>query len=109
MIMNKQTRKQRKEEERRILAELDEALAEEKQSKAPTENDERRYVCDGTQPERIHCRRCKTLMEKGVCPTCGYRIYTPMSEAQRKKTRGIVAVVCIGVFVVLFFALRLWK
>ncbi len=106
-------RKERKEEERRILAELDEAVALEREQAAEkreeqTAKEERRgdfYA--SADPEKVHCRRCKTLMENGVCPTCGYKMYVPMTDAQRRKTRGVVAAVCIGVFVLLFLLLKL--
>ena len=41
-------------------------------------------------PEQIHCRRCKTLMENGVCPTCGFRMYVPMDEKKKGKIKFVL-------------------
>lgn len=70
------------------------------------ENVRERYGKDPT-PQALHCRRCKTLMENGVCPTCGYKTYVPMDERKRKKIRFIVAGVCVAVFVVMFLLIQL--
>ncbi len=100
---SREKRQRKREEERRILAELDAVVAAEKGEEAPKEtpSEEKREV--------LHCRRCRTVMEGGVCPTCGYKTYVPMSEEKRKKVRNILTVVFVGVFVVLFVALKLWK
>ncbi len=98
--MAKQTRKEKREEERRVLAELDEAVAKEKESASPQKPQEE----DGEQ--KIYCRRCKSVMQKGVCPTCGYKIYIPMDEGKRKKIRLIVGAISIAVFLVLFLVSR---
>ncbi len=103
-----------------MLADFDAAVAAEKEKAAEsgeenvsaTKKQEKRSrdsFYSSTQPTQIHCRRCKTLMEEGKCPVCGYKTYTPMSDAKRKRVRNILTVVCLGVFVVLFVALRLWK
>ncbi len=99
---SKEKRKQRREEERRILAELDEAVAAERAEQAPEQGEK------GEEPV-LHCRRCRTVMEKGVCPVCGYKTYQPMSEEKRKRVRNILTVVCLVGFAILFFALKLWK
>ncbi len=96
-------RKERKEEEARILRELDEAVAQER-----GETPQKEGGGSSTKQEEVfHCKRCKTKMEGGVCPTCGYTMYQPMSEEKRKKIRRVVAVACVGVFVLLFLLLRL--
>ncbi len=95
-------RKQRKEEERRILAEFDQAVA----AKTEASVEKTDEVGNG---EVYHCKRCKTKLEGGVCPTCGFTLYQPMKEEKRKKIRNIVTICCVVGFVVLFFALRLWK
>ncbi len=105
-------RKQRKEEEARVLRELDQAVAAEKEQAAEGENAEKATARPAgefipTKREEVfHCKRCKTKLEKGVCPTCGYKMYQPMTEEQRKKIRRIVAVVCVGIFLVAFIALK---
>ena len=86
----------RKEEEKRILAEMDEAmkaLSGEEQPSAPS--------------QKLYCRRCKTeLNANGVCPVCGYRVYMPMDEQKRKRIRFIVATACIVGFLILFFLMK---
>lgn len=109
--MSKQTRREKKEEERRIIAEMESAMRETQAQKNSPPSDGQskprgRYGKDPT-PETLHCKRCKTVMENGVCPTCGYKIYVPMDEAKRKKIRFIAAGVCIAVFLVLFILLQL--
>ena len=114
--MQKQTRRERREEEARIVAEMDEAMQSQTQdAEAQTEEESkeaktpRRYMYDETTPQQIHCRRCKTLMENGVCPVCGYRIYVPMAKEKRDKIRTIVAAVCMVAFIVLFVLLQAKK
>lgn len=106
--MSKQTRKERKEEEARIVADFEEAL---KQATGETEEkkDEPKPSFDSAQPQTMHCRKCKTLMENGVCPACGFKIYMPMSEAERKKIRRITTIVAVAVFIVLFAVIQITK
>ncbi len=119
--MAKQTRKQKKEEERRIIAELDAALLEEreaakeedasvfdaqKEERTGKEKRSRASFYESTQPKILHCRRCRAEMKEGVCPVCGYKTYVGMSEEKRKKIRAIVTAVCIGVFLVLFLVIK---
>ncbi len=102
-----------------MLAEFDAAVEEERAkeegqvSNEPKKEGEKKekkgsYYASA-DPKTLHCRRCNTLMEGGVCPTCGYKVYVPMDEAKRKKIRGIMTVVCLAVFVVLFVAIKLAK
>ena len=114
----------RREEEQKIIAEMEAALKEQG-LETPTEKRERKTAKNAeppkkkrrgifgaqedTTPERVHCKRCKTLMENGVCPTCGFKIYMPMDEEKRKKIRTVVSVVCVAAFVVLFLILQLKK
>ena len=96
--MSKQTRKERRKKEAELIAEFDDALKKERGEEAPMYT-----VGEKNAPtEKIHCRRCKTLMENGKCPVCGYKIYVPMDEEKRKKIRWVVTGVCLVVFVVLF-------
>ena len=60
-----------------------------------------------TEPDKIHCRRCKTLMENGVCPTCGYKIYMPMNDKKRNKIRLITAIVFVAIGVIIFAISRM--
>lgn len=114
--MSKKNRAERKEEERRIIAEMEEAMQETSQQKddgQPTitkaEKQKWGSVYEDITPQQIHCKRCKTLMENGVCPTCGFRIYVPMSKEKRDKIRLIVAGVCMGIFVILFIISQIQK
>ena len=101
--------KKRREEERRILAEMDEAMQSEGKE-TPIETPSKKYkyfgIIEDKTPEKIHCKNCKTLMEDGVCPTCGFRIYTPMDEGRKKKVRLIVGGVCLAAFLILFLWLQ---
>ena len=115
--MGRLNRAQRKEEEKRIIAEMEEALKENKKteenaedvgqvcdevSKTGDETQGKTSFFDSTTPQKVHCKRCKTLMEKGVCPTCGFRIYVPMEQGKRDKIRLWVTVVCLAIFFCLF-------
>ncbi len=108
--MSKQTRKQRKEEEARIIAEMDEALAAQglptlSEPKEKEEKYARAY--DDTMPQRIHCRRCKTLMENGKCPLCGHTIYVPMNKEKQRKIKWIATGVMLVIFLALFAVVQL--
>ena len=120
--MSKKTREEKREEERRIIAEMDEALQEKAESEnvqnasqASRESGESAPKASPTpktdkNKNRYHCPRCRTLLEEdGKCPTCGYKMYIPMDEKKRNKIRLIVAAVCIAVFIVLFVILQFQK
>lgn len=104
--MSKQKRN-RREEERLMIEEMEKAMAENEgreyilPEKRPKEKKSRADYGDGV-PQKIHCQRCRTLMENGVCPACGHRIYVPMDKKKQDKIRLIVAGVCIAVFVIIF-------
>lgn len=93
------SRRERKEEERRIVEELG-LNTPQKQSDAPKKS----YGKD--MPEVMHCKRCKTQLDNGVCPVCGYKMYMPMDESKQKRIRLIVGGVCIVAFLILFFIIR---
>ena len=57
----------------------------------------------------MHCRRCKTLMENGVCPTCGFKVYVPMSKEKQNKIKVIATAVAMAVFIVIFIITQLIK
>ena len=67
------------------------------------------YSYGGVQPETVHCRRCKTVMENGVCPTCGFKIYVPMDEQKRKKIKAVGTAIGFAVFIVLFVVMQFMK
>lgn len=91
----------KKEEEKKIVEEMQKALDE----NAKTE--ERPAYDDGITPTVLHCKRCKTVMEKGVCPTCGFRTYVPMDKKKRDKIKLIITCVCMAAFVVLFLIMQI--
>ena len=97
--MTSNKRRQKRERERQILAQMDAAMQEQAQTaepQAPTTE-------TPTQPV-VHCKRCKTVMEKGVCLTCGFRIYQPIDETLRRKIRWTITGVCLIAFVIVYFA-----
>lgn len=111
--MNKRTKQQRREEEAKIVAEMEEGLKEQGLSmpKYTGGNKKKKHPngYDETMPEKIHCSRCKSLMENGVCPTCGHTVYVPMDKKKRDKVRLIAAVVCMVIFAIAFVALQVKK
>lgn len=90
--------KERREEEARILAEMEEAMQAQAEERAETEEK------DATQEEKkIHCAKCGNYMNNGVCPACGHRIYVPMDEDKQKTVRLIIGAVCIIAFLLIYF------
>lgn len=109
--MSKKSRKEKREEERRIIAELDAAVQEQETgtesvpqaAPAPKNRQEK-----GKQ--RYHCPKCKTTLEQdGKCPTCGYKMYMPMDEKTRNKIKIILTVVLMVIFAVMFVILQFRK
>lgn len=116
MIMSKK----RREKESEILKQMDEAMkeqsqeqetesAETPQTEAPAKKGKIFGIIEDKTPDEIHCSKCGTLMEKGVCPTCGHRIYVPMSEEKKGKIRLIVTGVAMAIFVVIFILTQVLK
>lgn len=114
--MSKNTRAEKKAEEARIIAEMEAAVREQRETEQadvrekplPQKSNNSGLLLDVT-PEQIHCRRCKTLMENGVCPTCGFKIYVPMQKEKRDKIRLITTTVAMVALVVLFVILQIVK
>ncbi len=112
--MSKQTRAEKKAEEARIVAEMESAMRGEDKPLAAnpdqtTENTENIENDGGTYAptgQKLYCKRCKSVMQEGVCPVCGYRTYMPMAADKVKHVRIIVAAVSIAVFFILFLVLR---
>lgn len=114
----KKTREQKRAEERAIIAQMEEGLQQtatpsddfSPAEPTPLESEKKRKGIfskpQDVTPEKIHCKRCKTLMEKGVCPVCGYKMYVPMDEKKRNAIRLALTAVFIGVFLILFIATR---
>ncbi len=98
-------KKERREEERKILAQMDEAMKENQKTDAEKPQ---KYVGpfrDKT-PETIHCRKCSALMENGKCPNCGHTVYVPMDGKKQKIIRWVVGGVCLLAFLVVFILTR---
>ena len=109
-------RKQKREEEAKIIAQMQEALAQDSQTEeqelqeqTPVLEKRKTNFFDSTTPEQVHCKRCKTLMENGTCPTCGFKIYVPMDQKKRDKIRLVTTVVAMAVFLVLFLIMQIQK
>ncbi len=111
--------KNRREQEEEILRQMDEAMAEQAeraesaesmQKEAEPEQPRKIYgVLEDKTPKEVHCSRCKTMMQNGVCPTCGYRMYVPMDEKKRKKIKLIGTVVGMVIFAIIFIILEITK
>ena len=99
--MTSNKRREKRERERKILAEMDAAMREQENTPKPDKTETEKEPPRATPT--VHCKRCKTPMEQGVCPTCGFRIYQPMDEKLRRKIRWILTGVCLVAFVVLYF------
>lgn len=130
MAKKKLTRAERKAEEERVIAEMDEAMrtfheekakteaeasvslqktAEETEEKGNSSSEKQAtevridavYGASGVPvPQQIHCRKCGTVMENGVCPKCGYKVYVPMDGKKIGRIRLIVGVLFVAAFIV---------
>lgn len=120
--MGKQTREEKRAEERRVIAEMEAAMREKEgensaEESAETAEDalkaEEAASQKTPQPKKksgFHCPKCKTALgEDGRCPTCGYKMYIPMDEKKRNKIKLIVTVVAMAIFIVLFVILQFKK
>lgn len=64
---------------------------------------------DESMPEQLHCKHCKTLMENGVCPNCGFKVYIPMDKEKRDKIKTVATAVLMTIFVVIFVITQFLK
>ena len=99
-------RKERREEEAEILAQMEEAMRENEKSDAEEKTEKYVGPFRDKTPEQIHCRKCGTLMENGKCPNCGHTVYVPMNGQKQKTIRWIVGGVCVLAFVIIFIVTR---
>ena len=93
-------KQQKKEEEAKILAQMDEAMRE-KETQNPENAPKRVGLVKDKTPATVHCHKCGTLMEEGKCPNCGHTIYTPMDEKTQKTIRWIFGGICLVVLLVI--------
>ena len=114
--MKKLTRKEKKAEEARILAEMKAALeeAEREENAANEESDapanvESASSSPAPQVPVYHCKRCRSEMNGGVCPVCGFTMYVPMDEKKANKIKLTLTAVGMVVFVALFIYLQIKK
>ena len=112
-MKNDKKKLSRKERERRMIAEMEAAMwgkspTREKAESAAAEEQQKKSAPKPkvNAGQKMHCSRCKSVMENGKCPTCGHYIYMPMDKEKRNKIRLIVGGVCIVGFVVLFILLQ---
>ena len=100
-------KKERGEEEKEILAQMDEAMREEEVGETTEEKPKKILFFKDKTPDEVHCHKCGTLMEKGRCPNCGHTIYVPMDEKKKKIVRWIVGGVCLLAFLIVFIVTQL--
>ena len=111
--MNRQTRKEKKAEEARILAEmraaLEEAEREDAKNAGETPETEETKPASAPQAPVYHCKRCRSEMKNGTCPVCGFTMYVPMDEKKAGKIKLALTAVGMVVFVALFIYLQIKK
>jgi rubrerythrin len=109
--MSKRSRAERKAEEARMIAEMDEAMDQNRAEKEEnSKNEAPMYKTNakmGYEPEVLHCRKCGTQLKDGVCPKCGYKVYIPMDEQKVKRIRLIVGCVCVALCLVVLIILKI--
>lgn len=110
--MKKQTRKEKKAEEARVLAEMKAALEEaERAENAENTAEENAAPMQNEKPTpqepTYHCRRCRTVMQKGVCPACGFKMYVPMDEKKMGKIKLILTAVGMAIFLAIFLYIQI--
>ncbi len=130
MAQKKTSRAERKAEEARVIAEMDEAMKNLRAEQSAGESDKNEKPQQapakeaGKEPKtgkapgagagasmsgQMHCRKCGTVMENGVCPKCGYKVYVPMDEKKMRRIRWIVGGVCLVGLLIWLLVTRLAK
>ena len=99
-------KKNKREMEEEILAQMDEAMQEEACETSNGKPKRVGFFKDKT-PDEMHCHKCGTLMEHGKCPACGHTVYVPMDERKKNTIRWIVGGVCLAAFIIVFVITRL--
>lgn len=111
--MKKQTRKEKKAEETRVLAEMRAALeeAERAESGKNEVESERAPKLEQPAPQQptYYCRRCKTAMKNGVCPVCGFKVYVPMDQKKLGKIRLVTTAIGMAIFIAIFLYIQIKK
>ena len=115
--MHKQTRKEKKADKARVLAEMKAALEEAERAEniknGENGTEEKSAPTPKMQPKpqepAYHCRRCKAVMKNGVCPTCGFKMYVPMDEKKLGKIKLILTAVGMAIFVAIFLYIQIKK
>ena len=59
------------------------------------------------QEPAYHCRRCRAVMQNGVCPTCGFKMYVPMDEKKLRKIKLILTAVGMAIFLAIFLYIQI--
>ena len=80
---------ERKEKEQEILAQMDDAMKEEKMEEPKQEG------------MKVHCHKCGTLMENGKCPACGHTMYVPMDEKKQRNIRLIAGGILFAILIII--------
>ena len=109
--MKRQTRKEKRAEEARILAEMKAAI-EEAERAENAENWEAQIEESApvqTAKPTYHCRRCKAVMQNGVCPVCGFKMYVPMDEKKLGKIKLVLTAVGMAIFLAIFLYIQIKK
>ncbi len=105
-------RAEKRAEEARILEEMQAAMQAQSDENGASETKNENTTNEKTrgawteQPKELHCKNCKTVLENGRCPNCGFHIYVPMDESKRKRIRLITGGVCLVLFLVIFIYMK---
>ena len=98
----RKTKAEKRAEEEKIIAEMEEAMRELNASKTE-ESLSTEEIPLGAEEENsnvLHCPKCGKVTDKGVCHSCGFRTYQPMDERTVKRVRLIVGGVLILAFII---------
>lgn len=87
--------KKRKEEERKIMEEFEQALGQVRDEREKAAQEE--GITTGV------CKRCGSPCTTEKCQVCGYKEYRPMDERQQRKMRWIIGGVCLAAFALIYF------